>query len=49
MCKIITLMIVNVRFYGNFKSDRAFVQNEILGMKWLDRLVAAMLEGFGMD
>lgn len=26
-----------------------FVQNEILGMKWLDRLVAAMLEGFGMD
>lgn len=26
-----------------------FIQNEILGMKWLDRIVAAMLHGFGMD
>ncbi|HPJ76505.1 MAG TPA: permease [Clostridia bacterium] len=31
------------------KAIGLFVQNEILGMKWLDRLVAAMLEGFGMD
>jgi len=31
------------------KAIGPFVQNEILGMKWLDRLVAAMLEGFGMD
>ena len=26
-----------------------FVQNEILGMKWLDRLVGCMLDGMGLD
>ena len=26
-----------------------FVQNEILGMKWLDRLVGRMLDGMGLD
>lgn len=34
---------------GILKAIGLFIQNELLGMKWLDRLVAAMLESFGMD